>query len=68
LLQLAPPQIVFVTEFAVDRWVIRRGPLGGVEDQLFFHFSGLWLMLPWTVFSGTMVLICWLMKKTNILS
>jgi hypothetical protein len=36
--QLAPPQIVFVTEFAVncctvDHWVIRRGPLGGVEDQ-----------------------------------
>uniref|UniRef100_A0A2N9J8V0 Uncharacterized protein n=1 Tax=Fagus sylvatica TaxID=28930 RepID=A0A2N9J8V0_FAGSY len=23
----------FVTEFAVDCWVIRRGPLGGVEDQ-----------------------------------
>jgi hypothetical protein len=22
----------FVTEFAVDRWVIHRGPLGGVED------------------------------------
>ena len=24
----------FVIEFAVDRWVIRRGPLGSVEDQL----------------------------------
>jgi hypothetical protein len=23
-----------VTEFSVDRWVIRRGPLGSVEDQL----------------------------------
>uniref|UniRef100_A0A2N9J2I0 Uncharacterized protein n=1 Tax=Fagus sylvatica TaxID=28930 RepID=A0A2N9J2I0_FAGSY len=23
----------FVTEFAVDRWVIHRGPLGGVENQ-----------------------------------
>ena len=22
----------FVIEFAVDRWVIRRGPLGSVED------------------------------------
>jgi hypothetical protein len=32
----------FVTEFAVDRWVIHRGPLGGVEDQLppFFLGSG----------------------------
>jgi hypothetical protein len=28
---------------AVDRWVIRRGPLGGVEDQLSSTFSGLWL-------------------------
>jgi hypothetical protein len=24
----------FVIEFAVNRWVIHRGPLGGVEDQL----------------------------------
>uniref|UniRef100_A0A2N9FJP2 phosphoribosylformylglycinamidine cyclo-ligase n=1 Tax=Fagus sylvatica TaxID=28930 RepID=A0A2N9FJP2_FAGSY len=23
----------FVIEFAVDRWIIRRGPLDGVEDQ-----------------------------------
>uniref|UniRef100_A0A2N9HPN6 Uncharacterized protein n=1 Tax=Fagus sylvatica TaxID=28930 RepID=A0A2N9HPN6_FAGSY len=34
-----------VTEFAVDRWTTRRGPLGGVEDQLSSTFSGLWLML-----------------------
>ena len=27
-----------VTEFAVDRWVIRRGPLGTVEDQLPLSF------------------------------
>ena len=40
LLQLAPPQIILVTEFAVDRWIIRRGPLGGVEDQLFSTFLG----------------------------
>uniref|UniRef100_A0A2N9GDQ4 Uncharacterized protein n=1 Tax=Fagus sylvatica TaxID=28930 RepID=A0A2N9GDQ4_FAGSY len=31
----------FVTEFAVDRWVIHRGPLGGVEDQPSSLFSGL---------------------------
>uniref|UniRef100_A0A2N9G5J9 Uncharacterized protein n=1 Tax=Fagus sylvatica TaxID=28930 RepID=A0A2N9G5J9_FAGSY len=30
----------FVTEFAVDRWVIHRGPLGGVEDQPPFSFLG----------------------------
>uniref|UniRef100_A0A2N9FII6 Uncharacterized protein n=1 Tax=Fagus sylvatica TaxID=28930 RepID=A0A2N9FII6_FAGSY len=30
-----------VTEFAVDRWTTRRGPLGGVEDQLSSTFSGL---------------------------
>uniref|UniRef100_A0A2N9EKD6 Aminotransferase-like plant mobile domain-containing protein n=1 Tax=Fagus sylvatica TaxID=28930 RepID=A0A2N9EKD6_FAGSY len=29
-----------VTEFAVDCWVIRRGPLGGVEDQLPSSFLG----------------------------
>ena len=23
-----------VMEFTVDHWVIRRGPLGGMEDQL----------------------------------
>ena len=23
-----------VMEFVVDHWVIRRGPLGGMEDQL----------------------------------
>ena len=23
----------FVIEFVVDRWIIRRGPLDGVEDQ-----------------------------------
>ena len=39
-----------VTEFAVDRWTTRRGPLGGVEDQLSSTFSGLWLMLRWIVF------------------
>ena len=40
--QLVPPQIVsLVTEFAVDRWTTRRGPLGGVEDQLSSTFSGL---------------------------
>uniref|UniRef100_A0A2N9FYB2 Uncharacterized protein n=1 Tax=Fagus sylvatica TaxID=28930 RepID=A0A2N9FYB2_FAGSY len=40
--QLVPPQIVLsVTEFAVDRWITRRGPLGGVEDQLSSTFSGL---------------------------
>ena len=30
----------FVTEFAVDRWVIHRGPLGGVEDQPPLFFLG----------------------------
>jgi hypothetical protein len=30
----------FVTEFAVDRWVIYRGPLGGVEDQPPSSFLG----------------------------
>uniref|UniRef100_A0A2N9I4Y8 CASP-like protein n=1 Tax=Fagus sylvatica TaxID=28930 RepID=A0A2N9I4Y8_FAGSY len=30
----------FVTEFAVDRWVIHRGPLGGVEDQPPSSFLG----------------------------
>uniref|UniRef100_A0A2N9E7H4 Uncharacterized protein n=1 Tax=Fagus sylvatica TaxID=28930 RepID=A0A2N9E7H4_FAGSY len=39
-----------VTEFAVDRWTTRRGPLGGVEDQLSSTFSGLWLMLRWIIF------------------
>ena len=39
-----------VTEFAVDRWTTRRGPVGGVEDQLSSTFSGLWLMLRWIVF------------------
>ena len=39
-----------VTEFVVDRWTTRRGPLGGVEDQLSSTFSGLWLMLRWIVF------------------
>uniref|UniRef100_A0A2N9IE35 Reverse transcriptase Ty1/copia-type domain-containing protein n=1 Tax=Fagus sylvatica TaxID=28930 RepID=A0A2N9IE35_FAGSY len=29
-----------VTEFAVDRWVIHRGPLGGVEDQPPLSFLG----------------------------
>ena len=29
-----------VTEFAVDRWVIRRRPAGGVEDQLSSTFLG----------------------------
>jgi hypothetical protein len=49
--QLVPLQIVsLVTEFAVDRWTTRRGPLGGVEDQLSSTFSGLWLMLRWIVF------------------
>uniref|UniRef100_A0A2N9HHS7 Aminotransferase-like plant mobile domain-containing protein n=1 Tax=Fagus sylvatica TaxID=28930 RepID=A0A2N9HHS7_FAGSY len=49
--QLVPPQIVsLVTEFAVDRWTTRRGPLGGVEDQLSSTFSGLWLTLRWIVF------------------
>jgi hypothetical protein len=39
--QLVPPQIVFlVTEFAVDCWTTRRGPLGGVEDQLSSTFLG----------------------------
>jgi hypothetical protein len=38
-----------VTELAVDRWTTRRGPLGGVEDQLSSTFSGLWL-LRWIVF------------------
>jgi hypothetical protein len=50
--QLVPPQIVFffVTEFAVDCWTTRRGPLGGVEDQLSSTFSRPWLMLRWIVF------------------
>uniref|UniRef100_A0A2N9FVY1 Glucose-methanol-choline oxidoreductase C-terminal domain-containing protein n=1 Tax=Fagus sylvatica TaxID=28930 RepID=A0A2N9FVY1_FAGSY len=39
-----------VTEFVVDRWITRRGPLGGVEDQLSSTFSGLWLMLRWIIF------------------
>ncbi len=30
----------FVTEFAVDRWVIYRGPLGGVKDQPPSSFLG----------------------------
>ena len=30
-----------VTGFAVDHWTTRRGPLGGVEDQLSSTFSGL---------------------------
>jgi hypothetical protein len=30
----------FVTEFAVDRWVIHHGPLGGVEDQPPSFFLG----------------------------
>jgi hypothetical protein len=30
----------FVTEVAVDRWVIHRGPLGGVEDQPPSSFIG----------------------------
>jgi hypothetical protein len=39
--QLVPPQIFFlVTEFAVDCWTTRRGPLGGVEDQLSSTFLG----------------------------
>ena len=29
-----------VIEFAVDRWVIRRGPLDGVEDQPSSSFLG----------------------------
>ena len=29
-----------VTEFAVDHWVIRCGPLGGVEDQPPSSFLG----------------------------
>jgi hypothetical protein len=41
-----------VTEFAVDRWTTRRGPLGGVEDQLSSTFSGIWLTLRWIVSSG----------------
>ncbi len=39
-----------VTEFDVDRWTTRHGPLGGVEDQLSSTFSGLWLMLRWIIF------------------
>ena len=57
----------------VNHWVICRGPLGNPPwttgwrgGPALLQFSGLWLMLPWTVFSRTMVLICWLMKKTNI--
>jgi hypothetical protein len=30
----------FVTEVAVDRWVIHRRPLGGVEDQPPSSFMG----------------------------
>ena len=30
----------FVTEFAVDHWVIHCGPLGGVEDQPLPFFLG----------------------------
>uniref|UniRef100_A0A2N9G5L7 Uncharacterized protein n=1 Tax=Fagus sylvatica TaxID=28930 RepID=A0A2N9G5L7_FAGSY len=49
--QLVPPQIVFlVTEFAVDCWTTRRGPLGGVEDQLSSTFLGFGLMLRWIIF------------------
>jgi hypothetical protein len=49
--QLVPPQIVsLVTEFVVDHWTTRRGPLGGVEDQLSSTFSGLWLTLRWIAF------------------
>jgi hypothetical protein len=29
-----------VTEFAVDRWITHRGPLGSVEDQLSSTFLG----------------------------
>ena len=56
-----------VIEFAVDRWVIRRGPLDGVEDQPPSSF----LVFGWCYrrpfFFGTIFLICWLMKKTNLL-
>jgi hypothetical protein len=30
----------FVTKFAVDRWLIHRGPLSGVEDQPPSSFLG----------------------------
>uniref|UniRef100_A0A2N9G300 phosphoribosylformylglycinamidine cyclo-ligase n=1 Tax=Fagus sylvatica TaxID=28930 RepID=A0A2N9G300_FAGSY len=42
----------FVIEFAVDRWIIRRGPLDGVEDLASFIFSDSWLVLPQTIFLG----------------
>uniref|UniRef100_A0A2N9HPS8 Uncharacterized protein n=1 Tax=Fagus sylvatica TaxID=28930 RepID=A0A2N9HPS8_FAGSY len=36
--QLVPPQIVsLVTEFAVDRWTTRRGPLGWCGGPALFH-------------------------------
>jgi hypothetical protein len=57
----------FVMEFVVDHWVICRGPLGNVEDQPPSSF----LVFSWCYhrpfFSGTIFLICWLMKKTNLL-
>ena len=43
-------------------WTTRR--CGGPAS---FIFSGFWLVLPQTFFSGTMFLICWLIKKTNLL-
>uniref|UniRef100_A0A2N9G8W3 Aminotransferase-like plant mobile domain-containing protein n=1 Tax=Fagus sylvatica TaxID=28930 RepID=A0A2N9G8W3_FAGSY len=60
--QLAPPQIVFVTEFACEPLGNLLGPLGNPwttgwrGGPALLQFSGLWLMLPWTVFSGTMCL------------
>uniref|UniRef100_A0A2N9EK25 Uncharacterized protein n=1 Tax=Fagus sylvatica TaxID=28930 RepID=A0A2N9EK25_FAGSY len=36
--ELAPPQIILVIEFAVDRWVIRRGPL---DLSLMIGWAGL---------------------------
>ena len=53
---------------------VRCGPLGNSPwttercgGPAFFIFSCFWLVLPQTIFSGTILLICWLMKKTNLL-
>ena len=56
-----------VIEFAVDRWVIRRGPLDGVEDQPPSSFLVFCLCYRRPFFSGTIFLICWLMKIINLL-
>jgi hypothetical protein len=53
---------------------VRCGPLGNSPwttgrcgGPAFFIFSCFWLVLPQTIFFGTILLICWLMKKTNLL-